>query len=64
MSDMVSPVFPRNVAWGEERYYLTTAVTRTAESIAAKNGVSTDDIRRLNPGLLYPVNMGVRVRVQ
>lgn len=43
--------------------YVATPVSRTADAIAARNGTTADDIRALNPGLQWPVNVGQRVRI-
>lgn len=44
--------------------YRATVVTRSAESIAAKNGTTADEIKALNPDLIWPVNPGTMVKVR
>lgn len=50
-------------AYTPPKYYKATAATRTAQDIAAKNGTGAPKLRQLNPGMNFPVAVGVRVRV-
>ena len=46
------------------KYFMSTKKVDTAREIAAKNGISDDAIRALNPGAKFPVKSGTRVRVR
>lgn len=46
------------------KYYTSTKKTDTLKEIAAKNGISQDGVRALNPGMKFPVKSGTRVRVK
>lgn len=48
---------------GTSLWYVARTATRTAESIAMRNGTTPERIRELNPGVLWPVDVGTSVRV-
>lgn len=50
--------------WRPPKYFLTTTSVHTATDIAAKNGTDAATIRKLNPGMEFPVKAGVRVRIR
>ncbi len=45
------------------KYYLTDKTHRTAAAIAAKNGITVQQLDVLTNGIKFPVGVGVRVRV-
>lgn len=48
-------------AYREPKWY--TAGSRDAKTIAAKNGTTTQTLTLLNPGMVFPVKTGTKVRV-
>jgi hypothetical protein len=49
-------------AWTDPVYYTATSSTRTLAAIAAKNGISTQQLQELNL-ISFPVTAGTKVRV-
>jgi len=51
-------------AFHAPRYVVATSATRTLYAIASKNGVTAATVQALNPGMVFPVKVGTRVRVK
>jgi hypothetical protein len=51
-------------AWVNPAYFKATSAARNATQIAVKNGTSAAHLRDLNPGMVFPVKVGTRVRVK
>lgn len=49
--------------YASPRFMDATATTRTPEAVAARLATTADNVRRLNPGLQWPVNVGTRIRI-
>lgn len=49
--------------WEIPRYFTATKTTRTAAAVAAKNGISVPVLAALNPGMIFPVNAGQKIRI-
>ena len=49
-------------AWVSPGYFVATASTRSAQDIAKKSGISVAVLQGLNPGMVFPVSIGTKVR--
>jgi hypothetical protein len=49
-------------AWVSPGYFIATASARSAQDIAKKSGISVAVLQGLNPGMVFPVAIGTKVR--